>query len=110
MATYIYHDLQYGVMEDRRAKGLGVALLGTYGGLGAATFWRDKRIAQSEFPVTIQVRTVAYTDWRELPDEAIEGGVPKDPTAHGHRWPCTGYFKAAHSPGFQFTCTCEDSV
>lgn len=32
------------------------------------------------------------------------------PVANGHRWPCTGYYAAAHAPGFTFTCTCNPTT
>jgi hypothetical protein len=64
---------EYGVQEDRRAKGLGVALLGVYSTRSLAEHWADKRRGVSDNPIRIKIRLSAITEWRELPEDGVAG-------------------------------------
>lgn len=61
---------EYGVMEDRRSHGLGIALMGIYRGprgkKRAEYFVESRKDDDRGYPVYVQVRTVAITEWRDL--------------------------------------------
>jgi hypothetical protein len=66
MTEYTFGYIEYGVVQDRTAQGLGYLLMTTQRDKVTAEQWADNLRRTTDNPVSVKVRSVAVSEWQEV--------------------------------------------